>query len=80
MLLKFFKNVIDESHEHGMLKTPIGVIKCKERVLKINDDIVHQLIDYTIPLKSGPLTDLPFHTVHYHTQVAGITNPRATER
>ena len=35
------------------------------------------MIDYTIPLKSGPLTDLPFHTVHYHTQIAGVTNTRA---
>ena len=36
------------------------------------------MIDYTIPLKSGPLTALPFHTVPCHTQIAGTTNTRAT--
>ena len=63
----------DVWREIGYQYKPLRVRTIKN-ILK--DEYVYQMIDYTIPLKSGPLTDLPFHTVPYHTQIAGITNTR----
>ena len=51
----------------------------KTREIKINDETIHQLIDYNIPTKSGSMTNLPFHTVHYHTNITGNASAKFKE-